>query len=142
MSIGADAKLVGSVVIATLVGFDDDGAPFVRFARPGLTETTRARTLAELRPDDLGKEVAILFEAGDRQRPIIAGRLLEPDPAPVIVERDGERLELSAAREVTLRCGKASITLTSCGKVLIRGTYLLSRSSGVNKIKGGTVQLN
>jgi hypothetical protein len=41
-----------------------------------------------------------------------------------------------------LRCGKASITLTSAGKVLIRGTYVLSRSSGVNKIKGGSIQLN
>ena len=28
------------------------------------------------------------------------------------------------------------------GKVLIRGTYLLSRSSGVNRIKGGSVQIN
>ena len=28
------------------------------------------------------------------------------------------------------------------GKVLIRGAYLLSRSSGVNRIKGGSVQIN
>ena len=35
-----------------------------------------------------------------------------------------------------------SITLTGAGKVLIRGAYVLSRSSGVNKIKGGSVQLN
>ena len=41
-----------------------------------------------------------------------------------------------------LRCGKASITLTRAGKVLIRGAYLLSRSSGVNRIKGGSVQIN
>jgi hypothetical protein len=41
-----------------------------------------------------------------------------------------------------LRCGQASVTLTKAGKVLIRGTYVSSRSSGVNRIKGGSVQLN
>ena len=41
-----------------------------------------------------------------------------------------------------LRCGKASITLTREGKVLIKGAYLSSRSSGVNRIKGGSVQIN
>ena len=55
---------------------------------------------------------------------------------------DGERLEFSAEREIVLRCGKASITLTREGKVLIKGAYLSSRSSGVNRIKGGSVQIN
>ena len=55
---------------------------------------------------------------------------------------DGEQLVLTAQNEIVLRCGKASLTLTRAGKVLIRGTYLLSRSSGVNRIKGGSVQIN
>jgi hypothetical protein len=41
-----------------------------------------------------------------------------------------------------LRCGKASITLTKAGKVLVQGTYVSHRSSGVIRIKGGAVQLN
>ena len=49
---------------------------------------------------------------------------------------------LSAQEEIVLRCGKASITLTKAGKVLIEGAYVLSRSSGVNRIRGGSVQLN
>jgi hypothetical protein len=57
-------------------------------------------------------------------------------------EVDGERLVFTAKKEIVLRCGKASITLTRAGKVLIRGIYLLSRSSGVNRIKGGSVQIN
>ncbi len=55
---------------------------------------------------------------------------------------DGERVVLSADKEIVLKCGKASITLTRAGKVLIRGAYLLNRSSGVNRIKGGSVQIN
>src|SRR5262245_27299472 len=53
-----------------------------------------------------------------------------------------ERLELVADREIVLRCGEASITLTRAGKIILRGTYVLSRSSGVNKIKGGSIQIN
>jgi hypothetical protein len=41
-----------------------------------------------------------------------------------------------------LHCGKASITLTRAGKVIIRGEYVLARSSGVNRIVGGSVQIN
>ena len=60
----------------------------------------------------------------------------------VNVQVDDDQLTLTADRQITLRCGKASITLTAAGKVLIRGAYLLNRSSGVNKIKGGSVQIN
>jgi hypothetical protein len=60
----------------------------------------------------------------------------------VEVDADGERMIVSAKEQVVLRCGKASITLTKAGKVLIQGSYVLSRSSGVNRIKGGSVQLN
>jgi hypothetical protein len=60
----------------------------------------------------------------------------------VEVDTDGERLLVTAKEQLVLRCGKATITLTKAGKVLIQGTYVSSRSSGVNRIKGGSVQLN
>jgi uncharacterized protein (DUF2345 family) len=60
----------------------------------------------------------------------------------VTVDIDGQRLQFEAKDEIVLKCGKASITLTKAGKIIIRGTYLLSRSSGVNRIKGGSVQIN
>lgn len=55
---------------------------------------------------------------------------------------DGKRVTIEGAEEITLKCGKASITLTKSGKILIRGTYLSNRSSGVNRILGGSVQIN
>ncbi len=58
------------------------------------------------------------------------------------VHVDGKRVVLEGQEEVVLRCGEASITLTRNGKVVIRGKYLLSRSSGVNRILGGSVQVN
>lgn len=55
---------------------------------------------------------------------------------------DGKHLVLDAHEEISLRCGEASITLHKSGKISIRGKYLLSRATGVNRILGGSVQVN
>jgi hypothetical protein len=55
---------------------------------------------------------------------------------------DGKRILLEGREEVVLRCGESSITLNANGKISIRGKYLLSRSTGVNRILGGSVQVN
>lgn len=72
-------------------------------------------------------------------QPLILG-LLQP-PAPQ-VEADGEIQVIEARQELTLRCGQSSITMTADGRVTIRGTQLLSRSEGANRVQGATVQLN
>lgn len=137
------------VVIGLLVGYTDEHCPLVAF--PGNPKQTAiaARSTAILVPEDLGKEVALLFEDGDSERPIVIGPIRQPTKVvestaeePASAELDGERIVLAAKKEIVLKCGKASITLTEAGKVLIRGAYLLNRSSGVNRIKGGSVQIN
>src|SRR5690606_14486919 len=134
----------GGVVVGVLLGLSR-GAPLVAF--PGSAEqAVRARTTVTLRPSDIGSQVALLFENGQLERPLVIGKILVPGrPTPaggdtVTAKLDDEVLTLSAEREIVLRCGKASITLTRAGKIILRGTYVLSRSSGVNKIKGGSVQ--
>jgi hypothetical protein len=89
-----------------------------------------------------------MFDGGEPMRPIVLGCIrgdgtaLSEQPGQVEVDADGERLLVSAKQQLVLRCGKASITLTKTGKVLIQGAYVSSRSTGVNRIKGGSVQLN
>lgn len=55
---------------------------------------------------------------------------------------DGKQVIMEGQEEIVLRCGESSITLSKNGKISIRGKYLLSRSSGVNRILGGAVQIN
>ena len=152
----SESHRLDGVVIGTIVGLDEAGAPLVDFPVNPVGRPTPARATVALGKAELGREVALLFEGGDPCKPIIMGLLqqLEKIPStspenvrseqhnPLEVAIDGERLVFTAKKEIVLRCGKASITLTRAGKVLIRGAYLLSRSSGVNRIKGGSVQIN
>ncbi len=144
------------VVIGTLFGLTDVGEPLVDFPANPAGEHLPARSAVTLGKGEIGREVALLFEGGDPRRPIVMGLIQHPEKMPstsadslrsetqnsMDAEVDGERLVFTAKKEIVLRCGKASITLTRAGKVLIRGAYLLSRSSGVNRIKGGSVQIN
>jgi len=133
-----------SVLLGRIVMMGKSGQTLVDF--PGNTsgQLVLARSLVPIKPTDAGREVALTFEDGDTLKPIIAGLLQasQPTPVPRELRLDDESLRLSAKKEVVIQCGKASITLTSAGKVLIQGEYVLSRSTGVNKIRGGSIQLN
>jgi hypothetical protein len=72
----------------------------------------------------------------------VAG-ISEHDPLdPLDMRVDGRRVEIEAADEIVLRCGQASIVLRRNGRIVIRGTYVETRSRGVNRIKGGSVEIN
>jgi hypothetical protein len=138
----ASARIDG-VVVGEVAALDAAGAPRVTF--PGGPEGgIAARAIAAIGPDDVGCEVALMFEGGDPARPLVMCRMHVPAAARPKPEAkaDGDRLEFTAEKEIVLRCGNASITLTRAGKILIRGAYVLSRSSGVHRIQGGSVQIN
>ena len=145
----AGAALHGAV-IGVLIGFQDNGrTPLVIFpGQPG-EAAVAARTTHDLHGAHIGHEVLLVFESADTRRPIVIGCLQRADGWPlqtevgqVEVDADGTRLIVGAREQLVLRCGEASITLTKSGKVLIQGTYVSNRSSGVMRIKGGSVQLN
>ncbi len=146
----ATAPTAQGVVIGTLLALTDDGqTPLVSFAGQPGSAAIRARSVVDLHGPHMGCQVVLMFEQGDMNRPIVMGVVRGPAgwpeqeaPATVDVDADGQRMLVSAKDQLVLRCGKASITLTRSGQVLIDGTYIASRSSGVNRVKGGAVQLN
>jgi Domain of unknown function (DUF6484) len=146
----ASPAIIPGVVIGELLALTDDPATvLVRFeGQPG-NGAVPARSSVDLQGQHIGGAVVLMFERGDPGHPVVVGLLrghagwpLAEPPAQVEVDADGHRLVVNAREQLVLRCGKASITLTKAGKVLVEGSYLLSRSTGVNRIKGGSVQLN
>ncbi|HLL03346.1 MAG TPA: DUF6484 domain-containing protein [Myxococcaceae bacterium] len=123
-----------------------------------------ARTTVPLTPEQHQRaiisrqSVVLMFENGERSKPLILGlvqevsasplvdAILEELPTPERVEAivDGKPriIEIEGEEEIVLRCGEASITLRRNGKILIRGSYVETRASGTNRIKGGSVQIN
>jgi hypothetical protein len=154
------SRQIEGMRVGRIVSIDELGQVFVDF--PDNTNgAVAARFTSSLKLQRLRKaisgcrEVLLVFENNDLNLPIIIDTmhsLLDeaPESSNLVLEAekledvivDGKRVIFDAKDEVVLRCGKASITLTRAGKVLIRGEYLLSRSSGVNRIKGGSVQIN
>ncbi|MDR5744596.1 DUF6484 domain-containing protein [Caballeronia sp. LZ029] len=141
---------IDGVRIGELIGFSGDGASAL-VVIPGQPAgaALMARTVTDLRGVHIGRQVALMFEAGDPARPIIIGCLLGTEswplddlPGQVEVDADGKRLVVTATDEMVLRCGKASITLTRAGHVRIRGSSVSSSASGTNRIFGGSVQIN
>ena len=146
----------GGVISGKVVKIDREGVVFVDFAgnRQGPLRaqlTTAAAEHISTRAEAESVHVLIAFEEDDILRPVIIDVICDRiAPPPNTVHRneldeiriDGESITFDAKKEIVLRCGKSSITLTRAGKVLIRGAYLLNRSSGVNRIKGGSVQIN
>ena len=137
----------------------EDGRPLVDYSGNTLGPLA-ARFAGSLDPEVLrraaedGTEVLLAFEKNDPARPVIVDilqdRLSEPQQEEISLTSDelpelridGKKIAFEAREEIKLRCGQASITLTRAGKVIIRGTYVLNRSTGVNRIKGSSVQIN
>lgn len=109
--------------------------------------------------------VLLVFEDGDRTRPIVVALLhSESSPfaqllaggqavagetrsapaadAPVEAKVDGRRVVIEGKDEVVLSCGAASITLRKDGRVVVAGRYVEANASGTNRIRGGVVKIN
>jgi hypothetical protein len=144
------APRITGMVVGELLAITGDGlVPLVRYPGQEGSAAIAAGSTVDLQGHHIGQPVTLMFDQGDPSKPIVMGVLrgaagwpLPQQPATVTVDEEGERLIVSAREQLVLRCGKASITLTRAGKVLIDGSYVLSRSTGVNRVKGGSVQLN
>lgn len=156
----------GEVVLGTMTGIGSDGSPQVDYVDNPSGRSVAAISTVSATREHINRQVALLFSDGDYSKPVIVGfvhsplyamldKTLEQGPEAAsetdddehvsgqdVAHVDGDRVVIEGKNEVVLKCGESSITLTRAGKILIRGKYLLNRSSGVNRILGGSVQVN
>jgi hypothetical protein len=131
---------IEGVVIATIVGFDRDRV-LVQVPGQPIAMLVSQSCGRRLDNEDLGAEVALSFVDGDPMQPLIIDKITRPAQfSPSTIH--SRELVFEADRQITLRCGKSSITLTRDGQIVIRGKDLLSRASSVNRVRGGVIQLN
>jgi hypothetical protein len=105
-----------------------------------------------------GVSVLLAYPSGPATQPVILGVVRDeacaPEPSeasadlelplgqPYELVVDEDRKVLRARRELELVCGKSSITLRKNGQVEVRGVEIVSRATGLNKIRGGAVRIN
>lgn len=140
--------LIHGVVIGELVAISQENrCPLVMV--PGHAAAWPARTVVDLHGAHIGKAVTLMFDNGDPGRPIVMGVLRQDEtwsreniPGQIEVDADGARMMIQAREQLVLRCGNASITMTKAGKIIIEGSYVVTQSKGLNRIRGGSVQIN
>ncbi|MFZ6674186.1 DUF6484 domain-containing protein [Undibacterium sp. Xuan67W] len=159
------------IAIGALEAFDASGKPLISIAAFGLLSLP-ALSLIPLSSANLGAQLALGFEFGDTQRPIILGLIMsatsqEVAPSSHVIPPaesltastdesaddhsgeeeldlivDGQRIVLQAQQEIELRCGDAAIILSANGHIQLRGTYITSHASATQRILGGSVSVN
>ena len=150
---------VGTLAVGRIVRVAEDGRALVDW--PGnLLGALKARSIVEpagLCAPAIAEDIPALlaFENGDPSLPIVVGVIRDAfrssasgQAATLSVERpkdatlDGRTVLLDAREEILLRCGKSSILLRKDGKIIVKGTEIVSRASGTNKIRGASVKIN
>jgi len=134
---------IDGIMIGVVQGFEG-GVPLVAFPGNVSEHPVAARTLIALSPAHVGCEVALQFEQGQPDRPLILGRIIAPDAAEDTPEifSDGKRVEITGQERIELRCGKASIIMEADGHITIRGSYVVNHATAANRIRGGSVNIN
>jgi hypothetical protein len=90
-----------------------------------------------------GDEVLVWLPTRSGARGVVLGRIGPSRIAEVPADAQRtEELVLEARQNLTLRCGEGSITIRADGKILIKGTDLVSSARRMNRIKGGAVSIN
>ncbi len=159
------AAMSASMALAigpTVARLTQTGSAGEIFVAVGGTTPCAAKLLANLdryelaQPRYVGREVLVVFQDGDRNKPIIVGLLEEPLESLVEMTAatketpdhkqelriDGKRVVIEADDEIELKCGQGSITIRKDGKIVVKGTHVLSHATGPNRIRGGSVSLN
>ena len=94
-----------------------------------------ARTTVRLLPQDIGKEVVLLFNEGKAGEPIITGVIQPPIPF-------DEPLKIASSEGISLRSGDAKLELRRDGHIFITGISIQNQAASAIRMNGASVKLN
>jgi hypothetical protein len=102
-----------------------------------------------------GDAVLVWHSGREMDRGVILGRIGQsrPPAAAIPLDEDAaaaipagpdapDELVIEAKKTMTLRVGNGSITIRDDGKILIKGSDLISHAQRTNRIRGGAVSIN
>ena len=94
-----------------------------------------------------GATVAFVADDGDEDCNYVLGVIecLGPradERADSRLTDESQTIRVRAAQRLELSCGRASLIMNADGTVVLKGTTVVSRASGVNKIRGAAVRIN
>lgn len=130
-------EIVHGVVIGVISDIDEKNQLWI--SRNLLEAPLKSQSLCVITPTDINRQCAIMFENGDPSRPIVLGLMQQPV---LTVNTIAEQHDIKANDKIELQCGKASLTLSADGKIELRGTKIVTHSTGLNHIRGASVKLN
>lgn len=148
LSINTNAPTIEGHLTGKLTGINEKGEPLVNFPGNPSQGPIAAMSTVPINFAQKGRIVVLVFDQNDPLRPIITGVIrtksetVQEEGANNSVEIDGEEITFTSRKKTVIRCGSASITMTREGKVIIKGDYVLSSSTGFNQIKGGAIVIN
>jgi hypothetical protein len=129
------------VHIGVIAGIRNGTIPLVRCA--AFTDGKPVPAIFTCAPIDashVGHRVMLQFLDDDLAQPAIMGiateNLRSASPAPMSTEF------IQDENQIIMRTPKASITVTTAGKIIFDGEYILSHSSGANHVIGASVDIN
>lgn len=150
---GGPSKTHGGITSGRIHAIAEDGSILVAIPSSG-KRPCRADATVDVGPSDVGREVVLAYTPERGERPVILGVVGErshpKSEARIDLKRsevqdlhiDGQSIHFKASDEILLECGQGSIRLRKDGKIIIKGLQIVSRSKGVNKIKGAAVSIN
>lgn len=125
---------INDVIVGTFIGLSQEDNYLVDHPLNRSGDLVIASATVALDASCIGREVSMIFDGGDLKRPIITGLMHIHEMLDIRV--------IEAREEIIIRCGKASIQMKKDGTIRINGTSIVSRASGNNDLKGGSINLN
>jgi hypothetical protein len=143
MQMVLDAAADAGLASGCVAGLADDGGVTVLLADGRRLECARLHACDAGLTLAAGDEVLVHRRGGGTG--VVVGRIGPSSAGAAPVEATPavpDELVIEAGSSLTLRVGGGSITLREDGRILIKGSDLVSHAARMNRIRGGSVDIN